>query len=133
MANAARRLLVVEDNPGLAQALEFTFRSAGYQVTVRHDGEAAWQLLQLDGFDAVVTDHEMPRMTGIELCRQMRASPQHANVPVVMVTGRELELDTKRLLPELNLAAVYPKPFSPRAVVALVGGILPVSPLPAVT
>ena len=133
MQNASRRVLVVEDNPGLAHAIEFSFRQAGYHVTVRHDGEAAWDSLQQDAFDAVVTDHEMPGMTGIELCRQMRASRQHAGIPVVLVTGRKLELDTQRLQPELNLAAVYPKPFSPRTLVALIRGIVPLTPLPAVS
>jgi CheY-like chemotaxis protein len=133
MPDEARRVLIVEDNPGLARALAFTFRQAGYQVTACHDGAVAWEILQRDSFDAVLTDHEMPGMTGVELCRKLRASPQYADTPVVMVTGRELEFGMQSLHPELNLAAVYPKPFSPRALVKLMDGILPAAALAAVS
>jgi CheY-like chemotaxis protein len=114
------RVLIVEDNPGLARALEFSFGQAGFDATVRYNGIDAWEMLQAEQFDVLVMDHEMPGMTGLELCRLVRESHQHPETPIVMVTGREMELDTARLQAELHLAAVYPKPYSPRALVSLV-------------
>src|SRR5687768_13083989 len=111
------RVLIVEDNPGLARVLEFSFQQVGFEVTVRHNGAAAWETLCLEPFDVVVTDHEMPGLTGIELCRHMRESERFAEIPIFMVTGREGELDTRRLKAELSLAAVYDKPYSPSALV----------------
>jgi DNA-binding response OmpR family regulator len=120
MDSVKTRILIVEDNPGLARALEFSFGQAGFEATVRYNGADAWEMLQHERFDVLVLDHEMPGLTGLELCRLLRASTVHAETPIVMVTGRELELDKQRIQAELKLAAVYPKPYSPRALVSLV-------------
>lgn len=114
------RVLIAEDDAGLARAISFCLRQAGFEVTACHDGISAWEALCRGSFDVVVTDHQMPRLTGIELCRQMRASEQYALTPVVLITGRALELETRRLTAELNLMAVLPKPYSPRHVVTLI-------------
>jgi DNA-binding response OmpR family regulator len=120
MENTRTRVLIVEDNPGLARALEFSFGQAGFEATVRYNGADAWEILKANRFDVLVLDHEMPGLTGLELCRLVRDSGEHRETPIVMVTGRELELDTARIQAEFNLAAVYPKPYSPRALVSLV-------------
>ncbi len=118
-----KRVLVAEDNPGLARVLVFTLERSGYDVTLCRDGNAAWLALQHDTFDIMITDYQMPGITGEELCRKLRGLEQHTEMPIVMVTGRELELDVKRLSAELNLAAVYPKPYSPRNLMGLIQGL----------
>jgi len=119
-----KRILVAEDNPGLARVLAFNFQHAGFDVTVCLDGAESWKALQDSQFDAVVTDHEMPNMTGAQLCQKMREWEQYTETPVVMVTGREMELDVQKMEAELGLAAVYPKPFSPRELVGAVRRLL---------
>lgn len=118
------RVLIAEDNAGLGRALEFTFRQAGFEVTLCRDGADAWETLQRAQFDVVLMDHEMPRLTGLGLCCRMRASVEHAKTPIVMVTGREMEMDTRELQDELQLTAICPKPYSPRALVNLVREIV---------
>ncbi|MEW5931914.1 MAG: response regulator [Gemmatimonadota bacterium] len=64
-----------------------TLEAAGYEVAVAVDGVDAWNRLQQGGIDVVVTDVEMPRMGGIELCETIRGSQRFAALPVVLVTS----------------------------------------------
>ena len=108
------RILIAEDEPPLAFALQFSLERAGFVVAVTHDGCEAWELLQRDTFDLLITDDQMPKMTGSELCRRIREAPRFAQLPVIMLTGKELGRE------QLGWGEVIPKPFSPRKVVALV-------------
>jgi DNA-binding response OmpR family regulator len=108
------RILVAEDDPPLAFALQFGLERAGFVVAVAHDGGEAWELLQRDTFDLLITDDQMPKMTGSELCRRLREDPHFAQLPVIMLTGKEPGRE------QLGWAEVIPKPFSPRKVVAMV-------------
>jgi len=119
-----KRILIAEDNLGLARVLDFKLRQSGFDVTVCCGGNEAWEALQQQTFDAVVTDFEMPGMNGAELCRRMRQLEQHAEVPVMLVTAREPELDLDQLRAELNLAAIHPKPYSPRQLVAAIQDLM---------
>ena len=108
------RILVAEDEPPLAFALQFSLERAGFVVAVAHDGGEAWELLQRDTFDLLITDDQMPKMTGSELCQRIREEPHFAQLPVIMLTGKELGRE------QLGWGEVIPKPFSPRRVVAMV-------------
>ncbi len=81
------RILVVDDSITTRTLEQSTLEAAGYAVTVAVDGVDAWSRLEEGGIDLVVTDVEMPRMGGIELCEAIRASPRHATIPVVLVTS----------------------------------------------
>jgi two-component system, chemotaxis family, chemotaxis protein CheY len=113
-----KRILIVEDNAGLAHVMSFNLRALGLDVAVAINGQVAWELAQAEAFDLIVTDHEMPRMTGIELCTRLRQLPEYAATPIIMVTARELELDLKNLRDELSIAAIFSKPYSPAKVKA---------------
>jgi CheY-like chemotaxis protein len=65
----------------------------------------------------VVSDEQMPRMTGRELCEQMRSNESYRATPVVLLTAKCLELDRNRLRGELGVAEILSKPFSPRQLV----------------
>ena len=107
-------LLVAEDNPALAQVVRFHLEREGFQVTVARNGRDAWTLLQTRPFVLLVTDHQMPGMSGCELCENIRRTPPLADLKVIMLTAKGLELDRRRLREELGVAAVLPKPFSVR-------------------
>jgi CheY-like chemotaxis protein len=124
MKTDRQRILVAEDNPGLARVLAIKLQQAGFDLVVCHDGAEAWDAIQRQPFDAVLTDYEMPRMTGEQLCRSIRACRQYAEIPVVMTTARELELDVPRIKRELNLAAIYGKPYSVGDVVLTIGRLV---------
>ena len=85
------RLLVVEDDPGMASLLERALVKQGYAVEVAHTGQdALWHVLEHD-YDAVVLDAMIPAPDGFEVCRQMRAADRWA--PVLMLTARDAVTD----------------------------------------
>jgi CheY-like chemotaxis protein len=113
MNRTTKRVLIAEDNPALAHVLRFNLQRAGLDVTVASDGNQAWDRLRGETYDLVVADHQMPGMTGVELLARARELDDYANTPLVMVTAKAMELDTKRLQEQLGLAAVFGKPYSP--------------------
>lgn len=113
MDENTKRVLVAEDNAGLAHVMSFNLRTLGLEVAVAINGHKAWEMAQAEAYDLVVTDHEMPGLTGIELCTRLRQLPAYAKTPIIMVTARELELDTSGLRETLSIAAIFSKPYSP--------------------
>ena len=79
------RILVAEDEPLAALVIEDALTESGYQVELAGDGEAALALSERGGFDVVVTDLAMPRMTGWELIAALRA--RQPDLPIVVMTG----------------------------------------------
>ncbi|MFN9075999.1 MAG: response regulator [bacterium] len=117
------RILVADDEAYILQVVALKLRNAGYDVVTAFDGQEALGLLQTHGADLVVTDLQMPHMTGIGLARAMSADPRLANIPVMMLTARghllrEGEADSA------NIARVVHKPFSPRALLAEIESLL---------
>jgi DNA-binding response OmpR family regulator len=115
------RILVVDDDPGLRTMLKTVLGSAGYRISCAEDGEEGWHALCANRFDALITDHEMPRLTGLDLLRRVRARP--LNVPVILTSGRipwDQEDLTRLLPPGLALR----KPFSFVELLACVRRIL---------
>lgn len=111
-------VLIAEDNPGLARVLSFKFKTSGFIPIVCGDGMAAWEAFQNNDFVAVISDQEMPRMTGVQLCRNIRES--ESMVPFFLVTGRQLELSSTGIAEELSISEIFSKPFSPQTVIAAV-------------
>ncbi len=119
----APRLLLVEDDPALAELLEYRFKQEGYQVQVTPDGDEALLLAQEEAPDLVVLDWMIEGTSGIEVCRRLRKSKATAHVPILMLTARGAEDDKVRGL-ETGADDYLTKPFSPRELLARVGAIL---------
>jgi len=120
------RILVVDDEAHIVQVVALKFRNAGLEVETAGDGDEALALVRRTPFDLVVTDLQMPTMSGIELARAMAADPTLARIPVLMLTARghllrEGEADSA------NIARVVHKPFSPRGLLADVMELLETS------
>lgn len=81
------RALVVDDDPVIRRLVCAMLRTAAIPALQAEDGQEAWDLLQRETIDVVITDRSMPNMDGLQLLRAMRASPAHANIPVIMLTG----------------------------------------------
>jgi CheY-like chemotaxis protein len=117
------RILVADDEAYILQVVALKLRNAGYDVITAFDGQEALGLLYTQGADIVVTDLQMPHMTGIALARAMSADPSLASIPVMMLTARghllrEGEADSA------NIARVVHKPFSPRALLGEIESLL---------
>ena len=119
----AARLLIVEDDPALAELLVWNFESEGYDVTQTPDGEEALLLAAEQTPDAILLDWMIENVPGIEVCRRLRRMPETANVPIIMLTARGEEEDVIRGL--VTGADDYlTKPFSPRELVARLAALL---------
>ncbi|MEI8084762.1 MAG: response regulator [Paludibacter sp.] len=91
-----KRILVAEDSITIRTLIRNFIENAGYYVKTTVDGMEAYELLQQEDFDLVVSDVEMPRMNGFELTAKIREDKKHADVPVILVTALETEYDKQR-------------------------------------
>jgi CheY-like chemotaxis protein len=83
--NSRQRILVVEDDTAVRRVNTEVLTHSGYQVDAAEDGAAAWDALQLNNYDLVVTDNDMPRVTGVELIQKLQSA--RMALPVIMATG----------------------------------------------
>ena len=83
----ADTVLIIDDDPGAAEAFVPMLISRGYQVCVAGDGEAGLNEVERHAPSAVVVDLHLPTISGVEFVRRLRSSTSHANVPVAVVTG----------------------------------------------
>ncbi len=116
------RVLIVEDEKDIRDVLAFNLRQAGHQVLAAERGEEALRLLaQKPGL--VILDVMLPDMSGVEVCKAIKRSSQHANVPVLMLTARAEEVD--RVVGfEVGADDYVVKPFSVRELLLRVQAIL---------
>ena len=98
----------------MAAVIRFNLEKAGFDVTVAKCGTTAWKLLCEREFDLMVSDFQMPGITGGELCERVRQEPRHGEMPIILLTAKELELDGTHYLDELSVSTIMAKPFSPR-------------------
>ena len=119
----AHRILVVDDEDHIVQVLSIKLRNAGYEVLTAADGEEAFELAIKEQPDMIITDFQMPYMTGLELCRALSQNGKTSAIPVVMLTARGYALEEDDLSIG-NIKDVLSKPFSPRAIVQMVEQLL---------
>ncbi len=103
MAKLDKTVLIVEDSPAQALALEHLLKEEGLLVLWAPDGQVGVTLAQQHLPDAVVLDVEMPKMGGFEACRCLKDNPRTADIPVVMLTVRD---DANTALRGIDLGAV---------------------------
>ncbi|MBV8115943.1 MAG: response regulator transcription factor [Silvibacterium sp.] len=115
------KILIVEDEPNMVAGLRDNFEFEGYQVITARDGIEGLQRALDESPDLVVLDVMMPRMSGLEVCKQLRA--KRASLPIIMLTARGQEVD-KVVGLELGADDYVTKPFSIRELLARVKAIL---------
>ena len=113
MSGEKAKILLVEDNVALSGVISFNLVRAGYQVTTVSNGREAIEALERGHFDLVLSDQQMPKMTGIQLCEHIREMPEHVSTPLILLTAKCMEIDVAKLRQRLSLSAALPKPFSP--------------------
>ena len=120
----AQRLLLCDDEIHILRAAEFKFQRAGYDVRTAGDGQEAWEAIQEQIPDLLITDYQMPRLDGFGLVQRVRENADTADLPVVMLTAKGLEVSHEELMQQWNVARVIAKPFSPRELLNIVQRIL---------
>jgi len=116
-------IVVVDDDADILGLLEYKLTAAGHQVTAEADGEAGLAAIHEVKPDLVVLDWMMPRMTGIEVCLELRKDPELADVPVLFLTAKAQESDVQRGFAAGGNDYVV-KPFSPRELSARIDALL---------
>ncbi|WP_150958711.1 response regulator transcription factor [Microbacterium testaceum] len=114
------RVLIVEDEPDLADPLAYLLRREGYEVEIAEDGALALVAFRERGADIVLLDLMLPGMPGTEVCRQVRLSSQ---VPIIMLTAKDSEVDIVVGL-ELGADDYVTKPYSTRELLARMRAVL---------
>ena len=117
------RLLVVEDEPSIAELISINLRHAGFTVVTAATAEAAREVVDRELPGLVVLDWMLPDRSGIALCRQWRSESRTRDLPVIMLTARAEEADQVQGL-EAGADDYLVKPFSPRTLVARVRAVL---------
>jgi DNA-binding NtrC family response regulator len=115
------RILVVDDEIEIRLVSAAVLSRSGYQTETAEDGAAAWEALQSNCFDLLITDHNMPKISGVELVKKLRSA--HMTMPVILASGvmptEELERN-----PWLQPVATLEKPFSSGQLLATVNEAL---------
>jgi two-component system alkaline phosphatase synthesis response regulator PhoP len=115
------RILIVEDEPNMVAGLRDNFEYEGYEVVTAGDGVQGLERALADSPDLVVLDVMMPRMSGLDVCKQLKA--RKPALPIIMLTARGQEVD-KVVGLELGADDYVTKPFSVRELVARVKAVL---------
>ena len=118
------KILLVEDEPDLLQTLAFNFENEGYKVVKALDGKEAMKFLEDDdSISLVILDLMLPDMSGLDICRHIRAADNLKDILVIMVTAKGEEVD--RVVGfEVGADDYVVKPYSVRELLLRVGGIL---------
>lgn len=116
-------ILLVEDESALVTLLTYNLEKAGYDVRAAMDGEEALVMIAERLPDLVVLDWMLPKLSGIEICRQLRRGKPTARLPVIMLTAKSEEADRLRGL-ETGADDYVTKPFSPKELVARIRAVL---------
>ena len=103
-------ILAVDESPSMRQMVQFTLKSAGYQVVEAVDGADAWEKAGRQQFDLVLTDQNMPRMDGTSLTRKLRETSQYRSTPILILTTESGD-DMKKAGKEAGATGWLVKPF----------------------
>jgi DNA-binding response OmpR family regulator len=117
------RVLVVDDEPNILLSLEFLMQQAGFEVVTATDGETALQRVAERPPDLILLDISLPGLSGFEVLEQLRAQPEHARLPIIMLTAHGREVEREKGL-ALGADDYITKPFSTRQLVEKVQALL---------
>jgi len=117
------RILIVDDESHILHVLSLKLGKAGYEVLTAVDGEEGLHMARESKPDLVITDIQMPYMTGLELSQELAGDEATADIPVLILTARGYALSSEDLETS-NIREVLSKPFSPRLLIELVSSTL---------
>jgi DNA-binding response OmpR family regulator len=122
------QIAVIEDEGDILEMIAYNLAREGYKVVSARDGEGGLELVRQEAPDLVLLDLMLPKLDGIEVCRQLKHDPLTRGIPIVMVTAKGEESD---IVLGLGVGAddYIPKPFSPKELLARVRAVLRRGPL----
>ncbi len=117
------KILVVEDEKNITKVVTYNLEREGYQVITARDGEEGLAKARKELPDLVVLDLMLPKLDGLEVCRQLKSDPKSARIPIIMLTAKTQEADRVVGL-EMGADDYVAKPFSVRELAARVKAVL---------
>ena len=120
---AGKRVLVVDDEIHIVHVVAIKLRNNGYEVMSADNGAKAFELACREKPDVVVTDFQMPIMTGMELVEKLRQHEETKDTPVIMLTARSFAV-SKKQRERLQISSCLSKPFSPKELLENIEDIL---------
>ena len=119
----SKKVLVCDDEPYIVESVSYVVRKAGFEVVVAEDGEEALQAARAERPDLIFLDIMMPRLSGHEVCKQVKDDPETRDSYVIMLTARGQEEDERKAM-DAGADEFMTKPFSPRKMRAKLQEIL---------
>jgi two-component system, OmpR family, alkaline phosphatase synthesis response regulator PhoP len=123
MSTNKKKLLVADDEIHIVQVVAMKFRNNGFDVTTAENGAECLKLACSDKPDVIITDFQMPTMTGLEMICELRKHEDMVDVPVIMLTARGFAIDEEERQ-RLNVSKCISKPFSPKELLGEVEEVL---------
>ena len=120
---AEKKVLVVDDEIHIVHVVAIKLRNNGYEVITAANGDEAFELVCEEKPDIIVTDFQMPVMTGLELVEKLRRSEATKDIPVIMLTARDFAIEDEQKQ-DLQISEFVSKPFSPRDLLRSIEDIL---------
>jgi two-component system alkaline phosphatase synthesis response regulator PhoP len=108
-----KKVLVCDDEPYIVESVSYVVRKAGYEVVVAEDGEEALEAGRREVPDLIFLDIMMPKLSGYDVCKQLKEDPATRGIYIVMLTARGQEEDELKAV-EVGADEFMTKPFSPR-------------------
>ena len=121
---SGKTILYVEDNAMNRQIVRDLLKRTSYQLIEAHDGEAGVALALEKRPDLILMDVQLPKISGLEATRRLRAEPATAQTPIIAITSFALSGDDKKAF-EAGATAYLAKPYSPRDLLGLIRKMLP--------
>jgi two-component system alkaline phosphatase synthesis response regulator PhoP len=118
-----KRVLVVDDEIHIVHVVAIKLRNNGYEVISADNGAEAFELAHRERPDIIVTDFQMPVMTGMELVEKLRQHDETKDIPVIMLTARSFAIP-KEQQEDLQISGCLSKPFSPKELLGNIEDIL---------
>ncbi len=120
---ADRKVLVVDDEIHIVHVVAIKLRNNGFEVIAADNGAEGLKLALVEKPDIIVTDYQMPVMTGIELVEQLRQNEETKDIPVIMLTARSFAIPQQQQ-DDLRISGCLSKPFSPKELLGNIEDIL---------
>ncbi len=117
------RIIIAEDNCVMLDVMRYVLSGAGFEVLAAEDGSEALSLLEAHSADLLITDCQMPGISGLHLCRKIRENPRFHDLPVIFCSAKGFEIP-RQTLHQLRVAEIICKPFSPSDLVRHVHRVL---------
>ena len=118
-----KKILIADDEVHIVQVVAMKFRNNGFEVVTADNGKEAYNLCCEENPDIIVTDYQMPGMTGIELVEKLRQKPEFADIPVILLTARGFAIEDEQK-DRLRITECLSKPFSPKELLVRVESVL---------